>query len=52
MIPNRNREAKVILTNMASYKGRDEGHRDYEEKVRMNVREISESGMRTGDFLR
>ena len=32
------------------YKDRYEGHRDYEEKVRMNVREISESCMRTGAF--
>ena len=33
------REAEVILTDKASYKGRDEGHRDYEEKVRLSVRE-------------
>jgi len=33
---------EVLLTNITSDKGRDEGHRDYEEKVRQNVREISE----------
>ena len=26
------REGEVILTNIASYKCRDEGHKDYEEK--------------------
>lgn len=32
-----NEEAELILTDKASYKGRDEGHRDYEEKVRMRM---------------
>lgn len=42
---------EVVLTNKASEKGRDEGHRDYEEKVRINVRELKRI-VRTGDFLR
>lgn len=42
---------EVVLTNKASEKGRDEGHRDYEEKVRINVRGLKRI-VRTGDFLR
>jgi hypothetical protein len=39
---DRDQGTEVLLTNKASDKGRDEGYRDYEDKVRIGVRERSE----------